>query len=112
MRRIKRNVLEVYNAENILLFCIEEQNKDEIFRMKVQGRITNEVAEELEDELWSVLLSCKCVELDVSEVTYMASAAAKTLLSAMQMSEERNGGSLQVCGASGAVSELLNEVGV
>ena len=112
MRRIKRNVLEVYNAEETLLFCVEEQNKNGVFQMKIQGRITNEVAYELEDELWAVLLSCKQVEVELSEVTYMASAAAKALLSAVQMAEEKEDITLRIFGACGAVQELLNEVGV
>lgn len=112
MRQVKQNVLEVCKEDAEVIFCMDESWKDEIFEIKLRGSLTNEATYEFEDELLAALLACRKIEVDFSEVTYLASGAVQALLLAQQITEEQGNATLILKNVSGKACELLQEVGV
>ena len=112
MRQVKQNVLEVCKEDAEVIFCMDESWEEEIFKIKLRGSLTNETAYEFEDELLAALLAFRKVEVDFSEVTYLASGVVQALLLAQQIAEEQGNVSLDLKNVSGKVGELLQEVGV
>ena len=112
MRRVNNNVLEICDENNEMILSIaEEINPQGKMIITLNGEVRNEVAHEFEDEIMAALSVCKNIELNMKNVSYIASMALKCLLSIQQMIDEMNGSSMVLTNVSQEVMTILKESG-
>ena len=110
-RRMNNNVLEICDEDNKVILSIAESLESDVLHIVLAGQIKNEVAHEFEDEVMAALSVCHKITLDLNNVTYIASMALKSLLSAQQMIDEIDGASMSLIKVSPEVMETLKESG-
>lgn len=111
MRRMNGDVLEIYDNKENVLMTLEESVKGNVFDIKVNGEIRNEVAHEFEDEIMAALSVCKNIEIDMSKTTYIASLTLKSLLSIQQIIDTMDDTSLVFYNLSSQIKEIFEESG-
>ena len=112
IRRVNNNVLEICDENNEKILSIaEEMNNQGKMIITLDGEVRNEVAHEFEDEIMAALSVCKNIELNMKNVSYIASMALKCLLSIQQMIDEMNGSSMVLNNVSAEVMRILKESG-
>ena len=84
---------------------------EDILKIKISGEIKNDVAHEFEDEIMAALTVCHKIELDFENVTYIASMALRSLLSAQQMIDEINDSQMVITHANSSIMEIFDESG-
>ena len=110
-RRMNNNVLEICDENNNVILSIAESMADDVLLITVAGQIKNEVAHEFEDEVMAALSVCPKITLNLEKVTYIASMAMRSLLSAQQVIDEIDGASMTLVKVSQEVMETLKESG-
>ncbi len=66
-------------------------NRNNIYLVKVEGRLDAAFAAELEDEIDRLLDETNKIIMDLSEVTYLSSSGLRVLLSVNKQTENRGG---------------------
>ena len=110
-RRMNNNVLEICDEDNKVILSIAESMEKDVLLIVLSGQIKNEVAHEFEDEVMAALSVCSKITLNMEKVTYIASMAMRSLLSAQQMIDEIDGASMTLVKVSPEVMETLKESG-
>lgn len=111
MRRVNSNILEICNEKNEVILSLAEELVDKTLQVKLCGMISNDVAVELEDEIMAALSACCCIQLDFEEVTYLAGAALKSLLSIQQIIDEMDSAQMKLVRVPPMVLEVFKEAG-
>ncbi len=111
MQRINKGVIEVLDDNLKVIYVMEERVEDDTGFMKLRGELRNEAVFEFEDELMALLLTCRKVELDLSEVNYLASRTMKSFLMARQMLLETGASELMITKISEKVRRVFQETG-
>ena len=111
IRRMNNGVLEICDENNVPILAISEELTDGTMKIKLSGEIKNEVAHEFEDEIMAALSVCKRLELDLAEVSYIASMALKSLLSVQQMIDEIDNSCMVLTNVSREVMDIFKESG-
>lgn len=111
MRQITNGRIEVTDNESGTIYVMEERLKESTCFVTVRGELRNEFAYEFEDEITALLLTCQSVELDLSEVTYLASKAMQVLLFVKHMTEKNEDTQIRITGCSAAVRTAFSEAG-
>lgn len=110
-RRMNNNVLEICDENSKVILSIAESMEKNVLLIALAGQIKNEVAHEFEDEVMAALSVCPKIILDLEKVTYIASMAMRSLLSAQQIIDEIEGASMTLTKVSPEVMETLKESG-
>jgi len=111
MRRMNNGVLEICGADSEVVFSLEEKLVDGVLNIKLYGEIKNEVAFEFEDEIMAALMACNQIELDFENVSYIASMALKSLLSAQQMIDGMDGARMVLRQVPESVMKTFRDAG-
>lgn len=110
-RRMNNNVLEICDEKEQVILAIAEEVTDNTMKITLNGEIINEVAHEFEDEVMAALSVCPRLELNFEKVTYIASMALRSLLSAQQMIDDIDGSCMVLTHVSPEVMNILKESG-
>ena len=112
IRQMNEDAL-VISEENgdVILSIREKALEDNGMLFELTGELKNEIAYEFEDELDAVLTVRHNIRIDLSGVTFIASAGLHTLLRAQQFVDGTSDGSLIISGISGEVAEIFENNG-
>lgn len=110
-RRMNNNVLEICREDGQVILSLSEIIEGETLTMFLSGQITNDTAHEFEDEVMAALTVCRRIVLDFAGVTYIASMAMRSLLSAQQIVDEMEDSSIVLTKIQPPVMEILEESG-
>lgn len=110
-RVINKGVLEIYDHQENLIFTIDEKIENDLLKMILNGQLKNEVAHEFEDELIAALTVCPHIEIDFEGVTYIASMALRSLLSAQQMIDDIEDASMLLINVPKETMSIFEESG-
>ena len=103
--------MEIYDDHGQFMFSIEESVDSDAMVILLNGKIKNEVAHDFEDEVIAALSVCRKIILDMSKLTYIASVALKSLLSAQQLIDTMDGASMTLVHVSKEVMKILDDSG-
>lgn len=93
MRQMKDDTLVITGEDGEAVFSIREKILNDCMLFELSGELKNEIAYEFEDELEAVLTVQHRVRIDLSRVTFIASAGLHTLLHAQQFVDKTADGS-------------------
>ena len=110
-RRMRGNALVISDESGKELLCIKETAENGCMNFSLVGELRNEIAYEFEDELCAVLTVCHNVRVDLSKLTFIASAGLHTLLHTQQMTDEMPDGKLIISGISEQVMTVFESSG-
>lgn len=94
-RQVNGNILIIINEKDEVLLSIKEEMEDDAMVISIIGDLKTEVAHEFEDELMALIISCKSIIIDFSEVDFISSIGMRALLSAQQLADEM--GNIKFC---------------
>ncbi len=112
-RRVNGNSLEIIeNSTRVILDIIEETTENTlVFRIK--GALRNDLVYEFEDELSAAVSVGKNLELDFSEVNYIASSSLKTLLRIQQkLDSSEYGNEMKISNVPEDIVRVFKEAGL
>lgn len=110
-RRMRGNELVIFDENGNELLCIKETAENGCMNFCLVGELRNEIAYEFEDELAAVLTVCHNVRIDLSGLTFIASAGLHTLLRTQQMTDKMPDGRLIISGISEQVMTVFESSG-
>lgn len=111
MRQMKDDTLVITGEDGEAVFYIREKILNDCILFELSGELKNEIAYEFEDELEAVLTVQHRVRIDLSRVTFIASAGLHTLLHAQQFVDKTADGSMVICGLSSNAAETFENNG-
>ncbi len=110
-RKMNDKAMEIYDDHGQFMFSIEESVDSDAMVILLNGKIKNEVAHDFEDEVIAALSVCRKIILDMRKLTYIASVALKSLLSAQQLIDTMDGASMTLVHVSKEVMKILDDSG-
>lgn len=110
-RKMEGDFLVLENTGSGDRVCIRETIQDGQAWIAPEGRLTMEMAHDLEDELTSMVLMCNHVTIDMSDVRYIANSVLRTILEIQHMVDSRNG-SLRIRGVTDHLWDKFVEMGL
>lgn len=112
-RRVNNSNIEICDGNNNVILTISESadTENQIAKMKLIGKLSNETAHDFEDEIMALFSVISHIELDLSETVYIASMALRVLLSMQQFVDEADDAWLHITGISSEVRTVLEETG-
>lgn len=109
-REIQKATLNVLDGNEQILSIQEIILKDKIIYV-ISGELRNNVAHDFEDEIIAGLTACDNIEIDFSQVTYIASFAMKALLDVQQIFDKQENGRLIIKNVSPKIMEEFETMG-
>lgn len=110
-RKMQDNALVISDESGNELLCIKETAENGCMNFCLVGELRNEIAYEFEDEITAVLTVCHSVRVDLSGLTFIASAGLFTLLHAQQITDKMTDGRLVISGISEQVMSAFESSG-
>lgn len=110
-RKIEGDCLVLENAENGECIRIREVIADGQARIEPEGRLTQEMVHDLEDELTSMVLMCRHVTIDMTAVRYISSSVIHMILKIQHMMDDQDK-ILKISGVGDSVWSRFQDVGL
>lgn len=111
IRHMDGDVLVISEENGGTLLSVKETVLDGCMLFELTGELKNEIAYEFEDELDAVLTVQHNIRIDLSGVSFIASAGLHTLLRAQQFVDKTPDGSMIISGISGSVAKMFEDNG-
>ena len=111
IRRMDGDVLIISEENGDTILSVREKPTDGCMLFELAGELKNEIAYEFEDELEAVLTVLHNIRIDLSGVTFIASAGLHTLLRAQQLIDKTSDGSMIISGMNDNVAEIFENNG-
>ena len=110
-RKIEGDRLILENAENGECIRIREEIADGQARIEPEGRLTQEMVHDLEDELTSMVLMCRLVTIDMTEVRYISNAVIHMILKIQHMMDDQDK-TLKISGVGDEIWSRFQDMGL
>lgn len=107
-RKIEGDRLILENAETGERVRIREEIADGQARIEPEGRLTQEMVHDLEDELTSMVLMCRLVTIDMTAVQYISSSVIHMILKIQHMMDEQDK-TLKISGVGDSIWSRFQE---
>ena len=110
-RVIEDDCLILENTESGETIRIRESIEEGRARLQPEGRLTQEMAQDLEDELTSMVLMCRHVTIDLTEVRYISNSVIHTILKIQHMMDSQDK-TLKISGVGDSIWTRFAEMGL
>lgn len=110
-RQMKNNALIISNENGEVIFSIMEKVLNDCMLFELSGELKNEIVYEFEDELNAVLTVQHRVRIDLSKLTFIASAGLHTLLHGQQFVDQTPDGNMVICGLNSNIAAVFEDNG-
>ena len=110
-RKIDGDRLILENAENGECIRIREEIADGQARIEPEGRLTQEMVHDLEDELTSMVLMCRLVTIDMTEVRYISNSVIHMILKIQHMMDDQDK-TLKISGVGDEIWSRFQDMGL
>lgn len=110
-RKIEGDRLILENTETGERVRIREEIADGQARIEPEGRLTQEMVHDLEDELTSMVLMCRLVTIDMTAVQYISSSVIHMILKIQHMMDEQDK-TLKISGVGDSIWSRFQETGL
>ena len=110
-RKIDGDRLILENAENGECIRIREEIADGQARIEPEGRLTQEMVHDLEDELTSMVLMCRLVTIDMTEVSYISNSVIHMILKIQHMMDDQDK-TLKISGVGDEIWSRFQDMGL
>ena len=111
-RKVTENTIQL-TENNIPILIITEQINEDVIVFNINGTLKNNLVYELEDELSAAVSVKKNMELDFSQLSYIASASLKMLLRIQQKLDASNSDKvMKITHVPDNIMQVFREVGL
>jgi len=110
-RRMKDDILELLDGEENVVLSAREFLRDGTFVVQLRGRLKNELAHAVEDELSAAICAHLPLELDLHELEYLAGMGIRALMNVQQLADETEGAAFRLVNVPARLAAQLRSVG-
>jgi anti-anti-sigma factor len=110
-RRINNCTLELLDGENELVLSVFEFLRGDVMVIELKGKIRNEIAHDLEDEIDAASFACSSLEIDLGNVTYIAGMGLEVFCEIKREIDTCGGAEIILTNVSEETAVLLREAG-
>lgn len=110
-RKVVGDAIIISDESGREVLKINEKPSEHSMEYTVEGELNNDIAYELEDELIAGISVRKKLDIDMRELTYIASSGIRSLLKVQHMIDERTGYEMILRGVNPLVKDIMKKNG-